>query len=710
MNASAEPAEPGLQADQRLVDRAWLRIGIGLLVVGQSMAFSLAVNLTPPEGAAYWILHGGLMLAAAGVLVFLGGDLVRSALDSLRQRRISIDLLFLITLAGAFAGSLVSTVTHTGAVYYEVVAILVVVHTAGRTLGARSRMSALRAVDRTRERFEACDVRLPDGTRCRRSVAAVHPGDVVIVAPGGAISVDGEIVSGRGYVQETSMTGEWRPASRGPGDKLLAGTFSVDGSFEVRPSAGPRRLDGVLAAVAGARLAPSEFQRQADRLVAWFLPGVVTASVATFVFWLGRGPWDGALFNAMAVLLVACPCAMGLATPVAVWGGLARLASFGLVARTGDLLDGLARCDVVCIDKTGTLSTENLSVSSWNTEPAFQERESWLRAAVAAAEDGLNHPIAAALRSACSNAVATLATRAGAGLAVPGGSREPAPPATGDFPLDTLLQVTPWATAAERSRRLSSRPPIGPIELSARRIEPGLGVVAWAADESGLAVEIRIGERALIAAGGSVAPTGNTKRIFVAVGGRLAAGIELAEQWRDGLDDALGELRALGIQVEVLTGDAAADPRRFAGAVVRGGMTPAGKQAHVRALAAAGRRVAFIGDGVNDAAAMSAAQASIAMRAGADLARAAALGVFAGDDLRFLPRAIRIARAVRRSIRVNLTFAAGYNAAGVVLAASGHLHPVVAALLMVGSSAFVSVNALRGSARASAEPALAAAP
>jgi cation transport ATPase len=264
-----------------------------------------------------------------------------------------------------------------------------------------------------------------------------------------------------------------------------------------------------------------------------------------------------------------------------------------------------------------------------------------------------------------------------------------------------------------------------------RRIEAGLGVVAWVENEAGQSVEIRVGERELVDAGASSlamkderrepAPTREEillrqgyggqvasrpapakevagKEIFVFVDGAPAATVELAETWREGLDEVLRELPALGVGVEILTGDASALAGRFTGAIVRAGLTPADKHIRVRELVAAGRRVAFVGDGINDAAAMSAAQASIAMQAGAELARAAAMAVFAGDDLRFLPRAIRVARAARRSIRTNLQFAAAYNTAGMALAAAGALHPVVAALLMVGSSAFVSVNALRSSA------------
>ena len=675
MNSPSAIPEPGLQADQRLVDRAWLRIGAGLAVAGQAMVFSLAVNLSPPDGVTYWVLHGGLMLSAAAVLAFLGGDLVRSAIEAARQRRINIDLLFLTTLAGAFAGSLIATFTHRGSVYYEVVAILIVVHTAGKMLGARSRLAALQAVDRTRERFEFCRVRRADGSLVSAPVHELSAIDRVIVAPGGPISVDGEITAGRGYVQETSMTGEWRPASRGPGDPVFAGTFSIDGSFEIRPRAGPRRLDAILAAVAGARLAPSRLQQQADQLVAWFLPFVVAVSTATFAGWMLCAPWDRALFNAMAVLLVACPCAAGLATPVAVWGGLARLASFGLVARSGDFLDGLARCDVVCLDKTGTLSTDALAVRAWHLEPAFRERTRWLRAAVATAEEGLTHPVAAALRSGTDD-----------GFAEPGGQGG--------------MGILPLSAGLGENHRRDARATLN------RRIEPGLGVVAVVEDETGRPVELRVGEWGLgeqILSKPADPPAvtdpdadSAAKRIYVFVGGMHAATIELQENWREGLEAALQELEVLGVEAAILTGDPAVATGRFHSVNLRTGMSPADKHLYVQELVASGRSVTFVGDGVNDAAAMSAAQVSIAMQAGADLAHAAAMAVYAGGDLRFLPRAITVARAARRSIRLNLQFAAAYNIVGMALAAAGVLHPVAAALLMVGSSAFVSVNALRG--------------
>lgn len=653
--------EPGLQADQRLVDRGWLRIGAGAAIAAQAMVFSLAVNLAEVSGWAYAVVHGILILSAVGALAFLGSDLVRSAWEAVRERKVNIDLLFLVTLAGALAGSLISTFTRAGSVYYEVVAILIVVHTTGKLLGARSRMAALRAADATREKFECCDVVQADGSVRNVRVADVLVGARVRVAPGGPIAVDGEIVSGCGYIQETSMTGEWRPEPRGPGDRVLAGTYSVDGSFEIRVESGTRKLDAILDTVRAARLAPSRLQQQADRLMAWFLPLVVGVSVATFCWWTAHGPWERALFNAMAVLLVACPCAMGLATPLAVWGGLAGLAEIGLVARTGDFLGALAGADMLYIDKTGTLSADALAVREWRIEPTFSGHEAWLKAAVGAVETNIKHPVAQALADACHS-------------------------------LDDKRAGAMQANL---------------VEVRARRIVPGQGVIAEVAGPTGGLISLAVGEAGL----GSAAGNSNAKAdevchllddkraekvVYVFGDGRLVATVVLEEQWRVGMAEALGKLREQGFAVTVLSGDPrASEALRDLPVAVQAGLTPAQKLEQVEQAVRAGRTVIFVGDGINDAAAMSAAHASVAMQSGAELARASSLAVFVGDDLRFLPRAVELARTVRNSIRRNLLFAAGYNIVGMALAAAGVLHPVAAALLMLGSSVFVSVGALR---------------
>jgi len=677
MSDSLSPSadrEPGVQADARAVQRAWLRIGVGVAVAAQAMVFSLAVNLTPAEGAGYWLVHGGLLASALATLAFLGRDLMGEAWAALRARRVSIDLLFLVTLLGALGGSITSTFTGAGSVYYEVVAVLIVVHTLGKMVGARSRAAALRAADAVAEKFERCVVRGEDGGETSRAVASLRGGERVVVSPGGAICVDGDIVEGRSYVEEAALTGEWRPVARGPGDKVWAGTHAVDGRLVVRASAGARRLDEMLRAVAEARLAPSTLQTQADRLMAWFLPVVIGVSGATFAgWWAGAGaPWDRALFNAMAVLLVACPCAMGLATPVAVWGGLARLARMGIVARSGDFLASLARVDTVCFDKTGTLSEERLAVKGWRFEPAWAGREHELKRVVAAVERGLAHPVARALAEAPEPVgIESPALRNPMGYAMPGSGG--------------VLSGKP--VADERGARR------GALRVAELRTVAGRGIEARV---EGFGV-VRVGEGEFAGAAREALEAGAPgagKFIWVAVDGAPAARVELGEAWRLGLAETLGALRAQGLELEVLTGDGAA-PAEIEGAPVRAGLTPTQKAAHVRALAERGRVVLFAGDGVNDAAAMGAAACSLALRGGSELARASAAAVCAGEDLRRLPEAVAVARRVVGGLRGNLLFAASYNVAGMALAASGKLHPVAAALLMVGSSVWVGVRAIR---------------
>lgn len=649
MSDSSLDLEPGVRADARAVQWAWLRIGIGLAVAAQAMVFSLAINITPAEGGAYWLIHGGLLASAVAVLIFLGRDLVGEAWAALRARRVSIDLLFLVTLLGALGGSLTSTFTGTGSVYYEVVAVLVVVHTLGKMVGARSRAAALRAADAVAEKYDHCVVRGTDGREGERRVADLVGGEAVVVAPGAAICVDGVIAEGRSYVEEAAMTGEWRPVSRAAGDRVWAGTHAVDGRLLVIASGGERRLDAMLRAVAEARLAPSRLQAQADRLMAWWLPVVTGVAAATFAgwWWLGGVAWTQALFNAMAVLLVACPCAMGLATPVAVWGGLAKLARLGIVARSGDFLAMLARVDTVCFDKTGTLSEERLAVVGWGFSEAWRGREAELRAAVAAVERGQAHPVARAL----AETVRGENGRRGDGECHQIGDKV-------------------WELMVFAGRGVEAR-----VE--------GIG-------------RVRVGEREFCGGAPMTAEENANagKTVWVAVDGLEAARVTLGETWRAGVAEAVAELRVLGVETEVSTGDPQA-ATEIAGAPVMAGLTPADKTARVRELTAGGRRVLFVGDGVNDAAAMSAATCSLALRGGSELARAAAMAVCAGEDLRRLPHAVRVARGVVAGVRGNLRFAAGYNLAGMALAAAGALHPVAAALLMVGSSAWVGVRAMR---------------
>ncbi len=634
--------------DSAAAPTPWFKVGVGAAIAGQAMLLGLAVNLAHPAGTARALLHLVLILSAVAVSAILGGPLARSAWDSSRARQVSIDFLFLAGIIGAFLASLVSTLTGQGAIYYEVVAVLLAVYTAGKTLGAQSRARALAEARQLRRAFETCRRFFPDGRTETVPVAEVEKGDRVLVGAGDAVSIDGQIERGEAFVTETPLTGEPFPVVRRAGDRVFAGSFSEDGELVVRATANgrDRRLDSMLAQVERAREKPTLLQAQADRVVRWFLPLVLLAALGTFVGWTLRADWTAGLFNAMAVLLVACPCAMGLATPIALWNALAVLASRGFVARSGNLVESLAGVTHVAFDKTGTLSEEHATLMDFVTLGDARQRRELLEI-VRAVQARSRHPVARAFAS------LNVGERAG-------------------------------------------------VFVRSVKIVPARGVAAWVELPRGSEHHLRIGQRDLVsdfenepALLRALRHASSDALVYVEIDGQLVALASVRERLRDSATAALQELDALGVRWSVLTGDQDGRAADLGLINTQGRLTPEAKAARLRQLRETGARVAFVGDGVNDAPAMHAADVGIALEHGAGLTTASADAVLYGGNLHQVPWAITLCRQVRDAIRSNLLFAAAYNLIGVTLAAGGMLHPVVSALLMVTSSAIVSWRALR---------------
>lgn len=638
----------------------WFRFAIGLVFAGQGMVFGLGWNTTPVVdrpafgSIPYILIHAGLAFSVIVVTALLGGPLLRRTWQAWRRGRMTLESLFVLSAAGAFTGSVLSSLTGVGALYYEVVAILMVVYTFGQSLKAKQRAEVDQELARLRDDFRWAWIRGDDGSRHRVPLAELADGFTdIVVAPGEPITVDGVIVEGEALVQETALTGEPAPVHRRVGDAVYAGTYAVDGDLRLRLSNGwgDRRLDAILAAVESAEARPTRWQRFADRLMQWFVPVVIVIAVSTFSGWLlaGQG-WAEALFAAMAVLLVACPCALGLATPLAVWTGLGRLQRMGIVARAASFLDDLAAADTVIFDKTGTLSEGELRLAGWRFAPAWADRAADLRHWVATAERGLPHPVARALERAEEDDLAADAGR-----------------------------------------------------LATRRLEPGLGLTATVLDADGRPRDLRIGQAALFPAEAREAlralqaddlPEAAKAVVGVTVDGVAVALIFLAERLRPDAAETLAAFRDEGLAVEIYTGDPEPAWEAISGARVHAGLDPAEKARRLRALRDEGRHLLFVGDGLNDAAAMADSTAAVALDSGAALTRATAPAVLMGERLAPLREARALARATQRVLRGNLLFAAAYNFVGIGLAAAGWLHPVVAALLMVGSSAWVSTRAL----------------
>lgn len=628
------------------LSRAWLKIAIAGVFAGQGMMFSLALNMTPPPhgSPAYLILHGGLIFSSLVVMGFLGRPLFSSTWGMLRARRISIEGLFTLSLLGAFIGSVVGSLTGQGDVFYEVVAIVIAIYTFGRMLGERSQARLKLESERLRERFDRAMVADGAGIWVERPISQVSQGARVCVEPGSAFSVDGWIVEGVGYVEETALTGEPLPVVRRPGDRVRAGTWAVDCRFvlEVEHSLGARELDTILQAVEAADGRPSGLQIQADALVRVFLPFVVLVSLSSALYWIFAGSWIDVVLNSMAVLLVACPCALGLATPVAISQGLFRLAQMGLVSRDGALIDALAKTKKVFFDKTGTLSESSLRVIElWLDETLPMER-THLLSSVLEAESSVPHPIARAL---------------------------------------TQYLVANDMTAGAAIEDL--------------RLIPGQGLECRVSGAGG-AHMIRVGEASL---GAPEPPVDQLhekkgKRVFVWLDGRIVACFVLQESLRASVDTVWQQFDELEVATRILTGDPSPEvsiPKKVA---LEAGLSSADKVRRVTESQIAGESPLFVGDGINDAAAMRVASGSVAMDSGAGLARSAAMGQLAGDRIEVIPQAISLARDIHRRLHGNLIYAAAYNTLGMVLAAAGLLHPVAAAMIMLVSSFWVTARAM----------------
>lgn len=586
---------------------------------------------------AYWALHGFLIAGSGLSLAWLGRPLLGGALRGLREGRPNLESVFLLSSAGALALSVHASATGGEGLYYDVLPVVLAIYWFGSLLGERTRRRADEALAELRASIDTVRVVSGGSAPERRPRSSLAPGDRVLVLSGETVPVDGRVAAGAATVVESAITGEPFPVAKSPGQGVHAGSVVADGGhLEVDPDLSrPSRLDGVLGAVDAALLAPNSIQSDADRVLRWFLPLVILSAAATLAGWWAFGkPADG-FRHLLAVLLVACPCALGLATPLAVVSALHRLGSLGLAPRDGDLVLRLSEVDTVALDKTGTLGEGMPAVQRVILAPGAPVDEAELRARVAAIESLADHPLATSL------------SRLAPAAALPG--------------------------------------------LSVRSV-PGQGVVgSW---DGG---ELCIGEPALMPPGAdlSLAEGAPGKRLWLSLDGRLAGVVLLRETLRPDAVPAVRSLLALGLRVEVLTGDPSPAWAEIGGAAVRSGLSPSDKADRVGALAREGRRVLFVGDGLNDLGAMSAAHAAVAMSGGADLARLRCDAVLSVDRLSALPEAVALCRRVRADLRGNLAFSLAYNLAGVGLAAAGLLEPWLAAAVMLLSSLLTGWRALR---------------
>ncbi len=561
------------------------------------------------------------------------------------------------TFATMAPGLLPAGTAHT---YFESGAVIVTLILAGRWFEARAKGRTSAAI-RHLMSLQARSARvLRDGAERDVAIEKVAPGDIVIVRPGERIPVDGEVVDGASHVDESMLTGEPTPVRKDKGAAVTGGTLNGTGAFRFKAlKVGSETvLAQIVRTVEAAQGAKLPIQALVDKVTMWFVPAVIALAVAAFALWLALGPspaFAHALVAAVTVLIIACPCAMGLATPTSIMVGTGKGAEIGILFRRGEALQALRDARIVAFDKTGTLTKGKPELTDIAAAPGFDENEA-LRL-IASLEARSEHPLA----------VAIVAEAHGRGLALAepeGFSGEPGVGVGG----------------VVEGRR---------VEVGAARLMTRLGV-----DVAGFATTAE-----------ALADAGKTP-LYAAVDGRLAAIVAIADPIKETTPDAIAALHRLGLRVSMVTGDNRRTAEAIARALgideIRAEVLPAQKAEIVRAMQMDGKRVAFVGDGINDAPALAQADIGIAIGTGTDIAIESADVVLMSGDLNGVPRAIALSQATIANIRQNLAWAFGYNvllipvAAGALYPGFGILmSPVFAGLAMALSSVSVLANALR---------------
>ncbi|TAJ68803.1 MAG: copper-translocating P-type ATPase [Phenylobacterium sp.] len=606
------------------------------------------------------------LVLATLVLVGPGWRFYRKGVPNLLRRTPDMNSLVVLGATAAFAYSVVATFAPTllpdGAnqVYYEAAAVIVSLILLGRLFEAQAKGRTSEAIRRLMTLQGKTARVLRDGREIEVPIGEVSVGDVVDVRPGERLPVDGEVVEGGSFVDESMITGEPIPTEKRPGDAVVGGTVNKTGAFRFRATkvGGDTLLAQIVRMVETAQGAKLPIQATVDRITGWFVPAVIVAALATFAAWLAFGPSPAlgfALVNAVAVLIIACPCAMGLATPTSIMVGTGKAAELGVLFRKGEALQALADVRVVAFDKTGTLTLGRPVLTDLTAAGRFAADEA-LRLA-AGVESRSEHPIATAIVAA--------ADEKGLGVARVEGF-EAVPGFGAQALVDGML-----------------------VQVGADRFMARLGIPI----------------DALVAEAGRLAAEAKTP-LFVAVDGELAAIIAVSDPIKPTTPAALAALHAAGVKVAMITGDNAGTARAVADALgldeVVAEVLPDGKVAALKDLEARFGRAAFVGDGVNDAPALAAAHVGVAMGAGTDIAIESADVVLMRGDLRGVATALSLSRATLANIRQNLAWAFGYNvllipvAAGVLCPAFGwQLSPMIAAGAMALSSVSVLANALR---------------
>jgi Cu2+-exporting ATPase len=600
-------------------------------------------------------------LACTPVLFYSGWPFLKGAFRGLRNRILNMDVLIALGALSAYILS-VYHMMNRGEVYFDTAAMIITLVLLGRFLENSARRTASQAVNRLLA-LQPREARLIRGNeRIMVSAPGVERGDLVEVRPGEKIPLDGIVKEGNSEVDESLVTGEYRPVEKSTGSEVIGGTMNGLGTItiEVKRVGQETVISQIARLVENAQAAAAPIQRIADRVSSYFIPFVLIAAAGTFLYWARQAGASASVLNAVSVLVIACPCALGLATPVAILAGTARAARKGILIKGGDVLERMHKIDTVVMDKTGTLTTGKMGVVE-----------------VMSAECGMRND-KSALRNQHSDIVLQYAASAEQGS-------------------EHILGAAIVYYAKEQGIEL--------LKAEQVRTVPGQGVTATVEGARVLVGKSVLFENenipvdpALISEAEALERKGMTVA-FVSRGHALLGIIALMDAAKSDAAAGVDQMMKMTIDVVVITGDNETTARTVAGQTgiksVLAGIMPSGKAEKVATLKSGGKVVAMVGDGINDAPALAAADVGIAMSSGSDIAIESSDVVLMRSDVTSVPEAIDISRRTFKVIKQNLFWAFFYNVAAIPLAMTGVLSPIVAAAAMAMSSVTVVMNSLR---------------
>lgn len=612
----------------------WLKLAIAVILAGLSMYLSLGTNLADPKGDTRFAIHSFLALLCLTAITALAAPLFGNAWRSIRAGEVTLEHAFLVGILGAFGASLYSTLSGQGAIYYEVVNVLIAIYLFGQTLTEKQIAKELR-LDSLIPGLRANVTLVKD---CGNEIVPsnqVKAGEKIQVTTGEIIPIDGVVADGSAYVEQQAHTGELYPQVKNQGDLVLAGSTLLDGELVILTTTDgdKREIDRLLHSLAASDRSSTRAEALAQRILLFFVPSVLAIAITTGLTWTLMGkPVEGWL-NALTVTVVACPCALGIAIPLATQRGLANLKLLGILPKNADFFERLAEVDTVAFDKTGTLSSNQLELETLQIlEGAPEHLTHW----ISQIQRQSSHPVARPF----------------------------------------------WRLSSSENSVLDD------LQI---RVLPGRGIAATFEIDGGRR-ELVIGNHLLLADLEMTTDrrSNDIRRLYVITNGKVIAIAHLIENAEQSSVAALRTLIANEYQVEILTGDSSIpEGYRLPKLITHMGQTSEEKGKLISRYSAS-RKLLYVGDGLNDCEGFQNAHASINIEGShCSAASKVSQATLLHNDLSVIPSALLNARELKERLHRILLFSFYYNGTGITLAALGLLHPVAAALLMFASSFFV---------------------